>query len=845
MKLIYTFIAATLLCFWVMQEGFLICPPPEKETAERPEEPYEMLLGRQMLPDGTFDLNGYRQMMALAQRDLALRGTGPVGSDRAWEVEGPYNIGGRITTICIHPQNPNIIYIGTPNGGLYKTTDAGQHWKTIFDANATLAIAHITLNPRNPNQVWVGTGDPDISGYMFIGDGVYMSNDGGETWKRKGLQQNGIVSKLVIDPTDTSVIYAACMGIPMTRNTDRGLYKSTDGGNSWNKILYIDQQTGVTDVIMDSQNPKHIIAASWQRIRTSRESVGGGPGSGLWHSEDGGSTWNKYGTADGLMNLTWSRIGLHQHQKFPNIWYAVMIDSATYDIKSVIKSSNNGISWNQNIGLSGLGNAVGGAYKFGWYFAKITADPNDTNEILVAGVDQYRTKDGQSWSAFTPPWWTYEVHADGHVLHCTGSDSIYIATDGGIYFSADDGTTWAKLDMIPNTQMYRIALPDNMPGSYTGGAQDNGTSNGNTGVSVWPRLYGGDGFQAVYHPGFPQDVLYETQWGGVSEPLIGDWSDSDRVNWDMPLMRSRFDDHAGNYKAVYSAAHYMCMNYEDANASGYQSKQPISPDLTDGNIYGKNFHNISSIGESPLSRKVIYAGTSDGNVWVTTDEHQTWQRIGKNVLPDRYISAVRPSYKNPGAVFVSQTGYKMNDFSPHIYYSSDYGANFISVSGDLPTIAVNDVTPWFYNDSILFAATDAGVYITLNRGDQWYRMGNNMPLFSVYDIEIDTVKNVLVAGTFARGIMTYPLDSFSFYRKVQRNGVTTLRPVSSGISVFPNPAQDYIQISGGSGSCEIISLQGTYMMEATGTFISVGTLPVGVYFVRDRKTGQVCRWMKW
>lgn len=815
------------------------------QEADDPNEPYEMLLGRQLLSDGTFDFRGYTQMMTLARRDMAMRGNGPAGSNGSWTAEGPYNIGGRVTAICIHPLNSSIIYIGTPTGGIYKTTDAGKTWTAIFDGNNSLSIATIMLNPLNLKQVWVGTGDPDISGYMFIGDGVYVSNDEGSSWKQVGLKQTGIVSKLVMHSADTSTIYAACMGIPMERNAGRGLYKSSDGGKSWRKILYINQETGVNDVIIDSQDPKHLIASSWQRIRTSKESIGGGPGSGIWHSEDGGNTWNRYTLSDGIPNLSWSRIGLHQHPKFPHVWYAVMIDSATYDIKHVLKSSNNGFGWNQSIGITGLSNAVGGSYKFGWYFAKIATDPVDTNEIMVTGVDQYRTLDGKNWSLFTPPWYLYEVHADGHAIHCLGRDSIFLATDGGTYFSADDGSNWQKIDMIPNTQIYRVAIPDHIPGTYTGGAQDNGTFNGNLKSTLWPRLYGGDGFQAVYHTGQPQDVLYETQWGGVSEPSIGNWSDTDRVNWDMPLFRSRFQDHgSAGYKAIYSAAHYVCMNYQDPNNQTYQSTIAISPDLTDGVVFGKNFHNVSAIGESPLSQKVLYAGTSDGNVWVSKDEHQTWQRIGNSILPDRYISSVRPSFTNPGGVFVSQTGYKTNDFTPHIYFSADFGKTFKNVSGDLPAVAVNDVAPWFYNDSVIMAATDAGVYISLNGGSQWHRLGNNMPFMPVYDIEIDTVKHVLVAGTFARGIMTYPLDSFAFYKKLMRNGMISIYVKANPLAVYPNPASDYLAISGGSGFWEYIALNGQSVMQGEGFSMNIAALPAGVYILRDRKTGQCCKWVK-
>lgn len=759
----YLLLALSLFCIatigeWI-REPLL---PSTQYTAEYAEarlakmqEPSEHFYVQRAYPDEALDLKGYEQALGIARRQYAgSQADASRSTTNKWTVQGPGNIGGRINVVEIHPTNNNIIYVGSTAGGIHKTTDGGLTWLPIFDDFTHLAIGEITLDPSNPDIVYAGTGDPNITGFPFIGDGVYKSLDGGQTWNYIGLEDQRIVSRIVVDPTDSLIVYVATMGLPFERNTDRGLYKSTDGGMTWTQSLFVSDQAGIIDLIMDPFDANVLYAASWDRIRTNQESLVSGPDAGIWKSTDKGLTWNLL--SNGLPPSPQGRIGLTISQQTAGLLYALYVDTNS-NVGGVFQSTNGGTGWTDVTGDIAP-NVLGG---FGWYFGQIRVNPQNDAELWVLGVDLWRSQNtGNNWFMVGPPWWTYDVHADKHDLQYTSNGDIYLTTDGGLYKSTNNGNTWTDIENIANTQFYRVAVNPFQPTTYYGGAQDNGSTGGDTSnFNSWPRIFGGDGFQMRFDPDNANIWYAETQRGGLrySTDTGNSFSshtqnidDTDRRNWDMPFILSSFNP-ARQYTGTYRV-------YRNTTGAG-GIWNPISPDLTDGVIFGNNFHTISTVEESSVDEDILYAGTSDGNVWVSSNLGLNWTNITDS-LPDRYVTSIKASQVDDSTAFVTHSGYKYNDFFPHIHKTTDLGATWIDISGDLPPIAINDVYLYPNSDEIIFVATDGGVYGTQNGGLTWNRIGDNMPIIPVYDLEIEPTTQTLIAGTHARSIMTFNLGEF-------------------------------------------------------------------------------------
>ena len=756
---------------------------PEEETEETNGgglRPAEWLFTMREYPDFRTDVKTYAQAIEQAGAAAVQRGANP-GFSAPWTVQGPGNIGARVNCIKVHPTNPNIIYIGYSQGGVWKTTNGGQTWLPIFDKQPFLAIGDIELDPQQPNVVYVGTGDLNISGYPFIGDGIWRSPDGGQTWQHLGLTDQRIVSKIIIRPDNSAVIYAATMGLPFERNNDRGVYFSINSGQTWQQILHVSDSTGIIDMVMSPNDPDVIYAAAWDRIRNNQESLVSGNNARIWKTEDAGANWTML--EGGLPQEPMSRIGLSISASNPDLVMAVYVNEAL-DFQGIYKTVDGGVNWSV-LPTEGLDPGFMGG--FGWYFGKVFINAFNDDDIFVCGVDLWRSVDGgENWFEATPPWWQYDVHADKHDMAFPNASTCLLATDGGLYRSNDSGFNWEKIENIPASQFYRVAYNPFAPDWYYGGMQDNGTSGGNEDfINDWPRLFGGDGFQAVFHPDDENIFYFETQNGNIVGTNDGGGSygsgdegiePDDRRHWDMQYILSRHDTdkmYTGTYRVYQSFGHLPFWF-------------PISDDLTDGVIYGDRFHTISTLDESPLDPDLLYVGTTDGNVWRGNPDLGNWTDVSAG-LPDRYVSSVKASPNITNRVYVAHTGYKSNDFTAHLHRSDDQGDTWTAVSGDLPNLAINDihVLPG-HQDSILFVATDGGVYGTLNGGQHWERLGAGMPVIPVYDIDINPVKRTLIAGTYARSIMTFPLDSLQ-----SGENVSTFNPGGSKqpmLLVTPNPA---------------------------------------------------------
>lgn len=741
--------------------------------------PAEWFFALREWPDFHTDVPAYTDALAAAQQSSAVSRPrdGFAGFSAPWKLEGPANIGARINCIEIHPTIPNVIYIGYSHGGVWRTTNGGQSWTSVFDNQSFLSIADIEIDPSN-GIVYVATGDPNISGYPFIGDGLWCSLDNGSTWQHIGLEDQRIISKIVLNPQFPNTLYIGAMGLPFERNNDRGLYKTTSIGASWQQKLFLSEEAGIIDLVMSPLDHNTLYAAGWDRIRNNQESVVSGNNARIWKTIDGGNTWTKLG--GGLPEDEQSRIGLaidpfNENHLFASYVNTDLVFSALYE------TFDGGQTWNENP-CEGLD--FGFQSNFAWYFGQVRINPYNTQDVWLLGVQSWRSQNGgETWELAAG--FQQDVHADHHDLAFLGPQSYLLATDGGLYRSTDNATNWQKIENIPTTQFYRVAYNPHQPQLYYGGAQDNGTSVGNaSSLEDWTRVFGGDGFQAVFHPLDPNIFYYETQNGGIYGTVDGQNFDyakdgidnSDRQHWDMQYLLSSHDANI-----MYTGTHRIYQGFGHLPVW-----TPISEDLTDGNVFGARYHTISTLHESPIDADLLYVGTTDANVWRGRPGTQSWTNITAG-LPERYVSSVKASPSDANRVFVSHTGYKSNDFTPRIHRSDNQGDTWMPIVGDLPNLAVNDlfILPG-HQDSVIFAATDGGVYGTTNGGQHWERLGTGIPIVPVYDLEMNPAEHTLIAGTYARSMLSFPLDSL----KLGENS-STFTPngyAQPTLSISPNPA---------------------------------------------------------
>ena len=737
------------LIILIIQDYFFRKSPKDKNADNKTNEkhaPYDNFFLQRSFPDTIFNYHAFKAALNEVRNDI--QNKNKTSSSLDWSLEGPGNIGGRINVIAINPDSTNIIYAGNASGGVYKTTNGGTDWFPIFDDFPYLAIGAIAIDPINTNIIYVGTGDPNISGYPFMGDGVYKSTDAGNSWVHMGLAEASIVSKIIIDSTNTDIVYAATMGIPFIRTNDRGLYKSVDGGLNWSQILFIDDDAGVIDMVINPLNTQVLYAAGWNRIRNNFESLLYGYGAKIYKTTDGGSNWTIL--SNGLPQSVKSRIGLCMSAQDTSVLYSLYVGT-NLNLDHIYKTIDAGASWSQLPATNLPSYFLGG---FGWYFGRICINPYNDNDVYALGVNLYHSSDGGNmWSQMGPS----SVHADKHDLVFIDSLSFLLATDGGMYKTLDAGQTWTDCENIPNTQFYRVAADPFNAGFFAGGTQDNGTLYGaNSNYMTWEKLYGGDGFQPIFDYNDSTNFYAEMQNGSLAysdgntfQYFAFGISGSDRRSWDMPFIMSQI-----NSDVLYCGTYRI---YKIINAPANNTWQAISGDLTNG-VNSTN-HVITTIDESQLDTNFVYAGTSDGYVWRTLNSGTTWDNISTG-LPNRYVTSVKSSPSFSNTVFVSHSGYKDFNFLPRIHKSIDNGTSWIDISSNLPDLAINDVLilPNF-SDLIIFVATDGGVYFTLDGGTFWERLGNNMPILAVYDIDYQADSHSLVAGTFGRAIMSICIDS--------------------------------------------------------------------------------------
>lgn len=804
-------------------------------------EPHDQWMTIRSYPEG-FDQSVYLERIEeIKTHELYAADNRAVELGLDWKEEGPGNIGGRIDVLTVHPTDQDIIYAGATNGGVFKTEDGGSSWEPIFDDQPYLSIGAIAIDPVDPRIVYVGTGDRNFTGSSFIGNGIYKSINSGEDWEQIGLEATGVVSEIIVNPVNPDRIFASTLGNPHEKNTDRGVYRSDDGGETWSSKLFLSDSSGVSDLIMDPTNPSILFAAGYNRMRNYFSSVVSGPAVHVYKSIDNGDSWVQL--EGGLPDDNDCRIGLAISHTDPAEVYALYVGADNLDVKEIYKTSNGGSTWsplNVHDGAEGLPISVMGG--FGWYFGEVYLNPYNDDQLIVPGVDMYQSLDGgDSWALNVPEWWTYEVHADKHCIAFLDEDSYIIGTDGGLYKTDNNGVTWTDIENLPITQFYHIAVDPNITGRYGGGAQDNGSMAGNAeSFNSWERLYGGDGFRVTFLEEDAGAAYYETQNGGLRyadpdggtsflSPLA---EGEDRINWDMPYLVNE-----NNAELFAGSARMQLMEGAPYNYFNY-----ISDDLTRVGLgevsEGERYHTLTEIDQPYSDENLLYVGTTDGLVWKGVREGDSWSWINiTGDLPNRYVTGVRCSPNKPGTVYITFSGYKVEDDLAYVYKTEDYGATWISISSDLPNITVNDIliVPGYDEDEYLFTALDGGVYFSENNGESWDYLGAGLPFATVSELALDFANERLIAGTYSRSMWSYDVSWMEEIDDVDDSGLNT--DEMNKIITYPNPANDNVYFkSVEQTQVSIYSVNGEYVLTRNivnfGSYssISVADLKTGIYF---------------
>ena len=701
---------------------------------------------------------------------------------------GPALMSGRVGDFAIDPRDSSTRYAAICSGGVWKTTDAGVTWKPIFDGQGSYSIGCVTIDPTNPNVVWVGSGENNSQRSVSFGDGVYRSTDNGASWKNMGLKESEHIGMIAVDPRDGDRVFVAAQGPLWKSGGERGLYRTTDGGQNWEQVLNISVDTGVNEVHFDPRDPDTIYASAYQRQRRVWTLIDGGPESGIWKSTDGGDTWRKINS--GLPGGDKGRIGLAVAPGNPDVLYAIV--EAAEGKGGVYRSTDRGERWTRRSGYMTSSPQ---------YYNELVADPHDVDRLYALDTFlQVSIDGGKTWSRVPGK----NRHVDDHALWIDPGDEnhLMVGCDGGIYETWNRGGDWRFVSNLPVTQFYRVAVDYAEPFyNIYGGTQDNSTLGGPSrtfdrgGImnQDWFVVVGGDGFEPQIDPTDPNIVYGQWQHGGLVRrdrrsgqivsirPRPAPGEEPTVFNWDSPLLISPHS-HTRLYFAGrrlwksenrgedWTAVSGNLTRQLDRNAleiMGKIQKPEAVAKHSSTSIYG----NIVALSESPLVEGLLYVGTDDGLVQVSEDGGGTWRRLEVEAIegvPElTYVSCLRASETDADTVFLTLDNHKMGDFKPYVYRSDDRGRTWVSIAGDLPERHIAyAIAQDGENPSLLFCGTEFGAYCTIDGGETWVKLSGT-PTIAVRDIEIQRRENDLVLGTFGRGF--YVLDDYSMLRTISED----------------------------------------------------------------------------
>ncbi|MEM7084165.1 MAG: glycosyl hydrolase [Pseudomonadota bacterium] len=706
---------------------------------------------------------------------------------------GPAFMSGRIADIAIDPTNTSTRYIAVGSGGVWKTTNAGVTWESIFDGQGAYSIGAITIDPNHPQTIWVGTGENVSGRHVGYGDGIYVSHDGGGSWENMGLEKSEHIGMIRVDPRDSDTVFVAAQGPLWSSGGERGLYKTTDGGENWTRVLKGNQWTGAGEVHMHPDNPDILYATTWQRLRTVAALMNGGPDTGIHKSTDGGETWTEL--TNGLPSGDMGKIGLAISPMQPDVIYATI---EIGDRKGgVYRSDNGGASFTKQSDYISSGTGP-------HYYQELFASPHKFDQLYHMDVFLHISDDGGKTFVRTK---YNDKHVDHHAIAFLPDDPDYllVGTDGGLYESFDSGNKWRFTGNLPLTQFYKVAIDFDLPFyNVYGGTQDNNSQGGPsrtdnwTGIlnSDWFVTLGGDGHQSAVDPTNPDIVYAQWQQGNLTrydrktgetvyiKPQPGPGEPSERFNWDAPILISPHDP----------AVLYFGSSRVWRSPDRGDSWQAISGDLTRDvdrlrepmmgrqwndkaawDLYAMSMYStVTSLSESPLEPNLLYAGTDDGLIQISENGGESWREIDSlpGVADYFFVNDIKADLHDKDTVYVAVDQHKNGDFAPYLYKSTNRGRSWRSITANLPErhlvwrIVQDHVDP-----ELLFVGTEFGVFFTLDGGKRWVKLTGNAPTISFRDLVIQPRENDLVGATFGRGF--YIFDDYSVLRHIDPDTLET------------------------------------------------------------------------
>jgi photosystem II stability/assembly factor-like uncharacterized protein len=723
--------------------------------------------------------------------------------DLKWQFVGPTNVSGRVTDVAVvAPKGRNYtIYVASASGGVWKTENEGTTWTPIFENQATAAIGDIALAPSDQNIVWVGTGEHNIFRSSQAGCGVFKSTDGGRTWAHTGLSDTNTIARIVVHPTNPDIVYVAAGGHEWTKNAERGVFKTVDGGRTWAKVLYLDDETGAYDLVMDPRSSDTLYAAMWQRTRkkwNDPRNDASSASSGLFKTTDGGRTWTPIDK--GLPEARWrGRIGIDLCLTRPDTLYALVDNyevsrqptaaelTDSYGVPSsgfikgatVYRSDDAGASWTQVSGLTPQQKTFMERHSgtYGWVFGQIRVDPNDPETSYIMGVPfSVSTDGGKTYKTVRSP------GGDNHALWIDPANSSYLVKgfDQGVAVSYDKGKSWRYFQKEINVcQFFDIAYDMATPFKVYGSMQDHGSFRGKVDLSAgrdkipaqeFESAPGGEGSSHAIDPDDP-DIVYSAEFYGTITrsdyrkpgpfpgypatkeivPVAYENEPPLRGQWLAPFILSPHDPHL-----VYLGMQYLFRSLDRGDIW-----ERTSPDLTTNDPATRGdirYETLFTISESPIKSGLIYAGTDDGRLWVTKDGGGAWTEITAGLAPGKWMSRVVASAHAMGTVYLTQNGKRDDDFTPYVWKSTDYGKTWTSLAKGIPVGPVNVIREDPVNGNILYLGTDMGVYVTTDGGRSWTVLGGNLPTVYVHDLVIHPRDNIIVIAAHGRGMWALDAD---------------------------------------------------------------------------------------
>jgi photosystem II stability/assembly factor-like uncharacterized protein len=757
---------------------------PRRESGEREHAPSDWFAAQRGLSDDPLAQAHFEAARQRLQMDRALHFDARAGLP-VWQPVGPYNVGGRVTALAVGRSG---IYLGAANGGVWKSTNGGVSWACITDATGLSSIGSLAVDPAHPETLYCGTGEANSSGDSYDGNGLWRSMDGGATWASLGLAATGRIARVVVDPQNPLHVLVAAQGRLFSTSSQRGVYRTLDGGTTWNRVLFVNDSTGVNDLVVNPVNPDTMFCSTWERVRRTSYRHAAGPGSGLWRSVDRGATWAQLTSGLPPSDDNLGRIALAIAPSRPSTIYAQIGSgpSTGYVGLGFFRSTDGGTTWSQRDAGTTFRDTFGG---FVWYFGDMAVDPANPDHVYALGVDLIQSLDaGVTWGQLGGV-----GHPDQHALWIDPANSqhVLLGNDGG-FWSTTDGSSWTPAASLPITQFYAGDVDPTNAAITFGGTQDNYTLKSASGPSGWNMILDGDGFYPLVDPVTPNVVFCEWQnccsgagfrrsiSGGPGGAVTSGWNANDRYNWCTPIaMNPR------NHNTLIAGSQYLYRSTDN----GRNWSRPSGLDLSTNPAAGLVFGTITTLAISAADTSVYYAGTDDGRVWRSGNLGVSWTEISAG-LPGRWVTRVTPDPADAQVVYVTQSGTLSDIAGALVFRSANQGGTWASVGDNLPAVPANDLVVDPTDTAVLFVGTDLGVWWSRDRGGSWAEVGAGLPVQVVSDLTLHAASRQLFAWTHGRS--AWKLDLTTLPSSTPPPTAPTRLALTAP---WPNPAHDTVRMS--------------------------------------------------